>query len=491
MDLSHSALRLDLLRRIGDLKVAVLGDAVLDLWHHGEVHRLGREAPVPVLEEGDQDASPGGAANCAVNTAALGASTRFLGIVGDDPAGQALRVALGGAGVDTGLVVVDRGGATPAKHRLMSGEDQVGRFDTPGGRWSPPAHDALLGRLPALLEGADLLVVSDYGEGALPDPVPRVLADLLRDRALPVVLDGHDFARWAPCRPLAVTPNTAEALALLGLPADHPAPREVLTVRSGQLFERTGAAMVLTTLDADGAVLHRPGHSAQHVPALASTARHTCGAGDTVTAAFGLALSAGADPVVAAELAQEAAAVTVECPGTCVCTAADLVARSGGVLPTQALRAVVERHRAAGRRVVFTNGCFDVLHVGHVRCLEQARRCGDVLVVGVNSDDSVRRLKGPERPIVPEHERAALLAALRPVDLVAIFEEDRPLSLLEAVRPDVYVKGGDYTPEMLEETPLVEALGGRVVTLDYLADHSSTELITRIRGRADDDRSPR
>lgn len=491
MHLLDSALRLDLLRRIAGLRVGVLGDAVLDLWHHGEARRLGREAPVPVLEEGARDASPGGAANCAVNTAALGARTRFLGIVGDDAAGQTLRTALVNAGVDAGLVVVDTGSLTPAKHRLMSGADQVGRFDTPGGRWSPTAHHTLCERLPALLEDLDLLVVSDYGGGALPDRVPAVLAGLLSDHRVPLVVDGHDFARWAPCRPDAVTPNTAEALALLGLPPDHPAPREVLTVRSGQLLERTGAGMVLTTLDADGAVLHRPGRSAQHAPALAMAARHTCGAGDAVTAAFALALAAGAEPAAATELAQEAAAITVECPGTCVCTAADLVARTGGVLPTEALAAAVERHRAAGRSVVFTNGCFDVLHLGHVRCLEQARRCGDVLVVGVNSDASVRRLKGPERPVVPEHERAALLAALRPVDLVAVFDEDRPVTLLETVRPDVYVKGGDYTPEMLEETPLVEALGGRVVTLDYLADHSSTEVITRIRASADDDRSPR
>lgn len=488
MDRHDTAARLALLRRIADLRVAVLGDALLDVWHHGDVHRLGREAAVPVLEEDGQDAAPGGAANCAVNAAALGARTRFLGIAGDDAGGQALRAALTAAGVDAGLLVVDPGAATPVKHRLMSGEEQLARFDTPGGRWSTAARQRLRDRLPALLDDVDLLVVSDYGGGALAGPVPDALAALLVDIGVPLVVDGHDFARWAGCRPLAVTPNAAEALALLDLPADHPAPREVLTVRSGRLLEHTGATMVLTTLDADGAVLHRPGMPVRHAPARAAAARHTCGAGDTVTAAFGLALAAGAAPEDAAELAQDAAAVTVGSPGTCVCTAADLTARVGGVVAEDALGAVVALHRSAGRRVVFTNGCFDVLHLGHVRCLEQASACGDVLVVGVNSDASVRRLKGPERPIVPDHERAALLAALAVVDLVAVFEEDSPVGLLELVRPDVYVKGGDYTADMLEETPLVEALGGRVVTLDYLADHSSTELITRIRSNTDDRR---
>ena len=491
MDQYDSAARLTLLDRISDLRVSVLGDAMLDLWHHGEVRRLGREAVVPVLEEDGQEPAPGGAANCAVNAAALGARTRFLGIVGDDPAGQSLRAALTAVGVDAGLVVVDRDASTPVKHRLMSGEAQLARFDTAGSRWSPAAHRQVLDRLVALLDDTDLLIVADYGGGALGDRLPEVLAGVLAEQAVPVVVDGHDFERWAVCRPTAVTPNTGEALALLDLPVDHPAPREVLTVRSAQLLERTGAAIVLSTLDADGSLLHAPDTRARHTPAQAARARHTCGAGDTVTAAFGLALAAGARPEDAAELAQEAAASTVERPGTCVCTAADLMARAGGVLPADAVAAAVARHRDAGRRIVFTNGCFDVLHVGHVRCLEQAREWGDVLVVGVNSDESVRRLKGPERPIVPDHERAALLAALATVDLVAIFEEDSPVGLLELVRPDVYVKGGDYTPDMLEETPLVEALGGRVVTLGYLADHSSTELITRIRSHADQGRRPR
>ncbi|MGN6250196.1 MAG: D-glycero-beta-D-manno-heptose 1-phosphate adenylyltransferase [Marmoricola sp.] len=483
MDTFDAASLTALLRRIADLRVAVLGDALLDLWHHGEVRRLGREAAVPVLEESVEEPSPGGAANCAMNVAALGARTRFLGIVGDDAPGQSLRGALTTAGVDAGLVVVDRGATTPVKHRLLSGESQLARFDTSGGSWSEVARRQLLDRLPALLDGVDLLVVSDYGSGALSAAAPDVLADLLGERTLPVVLDGHDFVRWAPVRPTAVTPNTAEALALLGLPADHPAPREVLTVRSEQLFARTGAAMVLTTLDADGAVLQRPGAPARHVPVRSAEARHTCGAGDTVTAAFALALAAGGPPEDAAALAQEAAAVKVARPATCVCTAADLVARSGGVLPAAALAAFVASHRDAGRRIVFTNGCFDVLHLGHVRSLEEARSWGDVLVVGVNSDASVRRLKGPDRPVVPDQERAALLAALRAVDLVVVFDEDSPIGLLETVRPDVYVKGGDYTADMLEETPLVEALGGRVVTLGYLADHSSTELISRIRSR--------
>jgi rfaE bifunctional protein nucleotidyltransferase chain/domain len=247
--------------------------------------------------------------------------------------------------------------------------------------------------------------------------------------------------------------------------------------------------MLLTTVDSDGTLLHRWGRRPHRTRAVAHATQQTCGAGDTVSTAFALALAAGAEPDVAADLAQEAAGVVVDEPGTSCCTAAALLERSRrlddglGVTSSAQLRQHVAAHRAAGRRIVFTNGCFDILHAGHVEYLRQARALGDVLVVALNSDASVRRLKGEDRPIVPEAERAGLLAALRAVDHVVLFDTESPRDLIELVRPDVYAKGGDYNVDMLPEAPLVERLGGEVVLVDYVGGRSTTEIVERIRGQ--------
>jgi rfaE bifunctional protein nucleotidyltransferase chain/domain len=247
--------------------------------------------------------------------------------------------------------------------------------------------------------------------------------------------------------------------------------------------------MLLTTVDSDGTLLHRWGRPPYRTRAVAHATQQTCGAGDTVSAAFALALAAGAEPEAAADLAQQAAGVVVDEPGTSCCTAAALLDRSRGlddglgVTSTSELREQVAAHRAAGRRIVFTNGCFDILHAGHVEYLRQARALGDVLVVALNSDASIRRLKGEDRPIVPEAERAGLLAALRSVDHVVLFDTESPRDLIELVRPDVYVKGGDYNVDMLPEAPLVERLGGEVVLVDYIGGRSTTQMVERIRGQ--------
>ncbi|HEY0636792.1 MAG TPA: D-glycero-beta-D-manno-heptose 1-phosphate adenylyltransferase, partial [Pseudonocardiaceae bacterium] len=250
------------------------------------------------------------------------------------------------------------------------------------------------------------------------------------------------------------------------------------------LHEATGAATVVVTLDRDGAVVFAGEEPPYRTWARPAPDNHASGAGDTFLAALTVALAAGLPMATAAELAQAAADVVTGRPGTAACTAADLRTRVGaqrGAVDQDRLAHLLAEHRAAGRRVVFTNGCFDVLHRGHVAYLNQARRLGDVLVVAVNGDDSVRRLKGPDRPVNGAADRAAVLAALSCVDHVTIFEEDTPVELLRRLRPEVYAKGGDYTIDRLPEAPVVAGYGGRVCILDHLADRSTTAVIARIR----------
>ncbi|GAA3759831.1 hypothetical protein GCM10022225_51660 [Plantactinospora mayteni] len=272
----------------------------------------------------------------------------------------------------------------------------------------------------------------------------------------------------------------------------------VAQARLAELRERTGADVVAVTLDAEGAVVGGADGRSRRSHATPVPASYAVGAGDAYLAAMTLALAADAPLPTAAQLAQLAATTTVSDTGTCVCLRADLLAALGSandepariVLDRDALVELVERHRAEGRAVVFTNGCFDVLHRGHVRYLDQARDLGDLLVVAVNSDDSVRRLKGTDRPVNPVEDRVAVLAALSCVDHVVVFEEDSPTALIEAVRPDVYVKGGDYPPDMVPEAPLVRRLGGQVRTLGYVPDKSTSAVIDRIRSRAKESAHP-
>ena len=466
-------------------RVLVLGDAVLDIWLHGAAHRLGRDAPVPVVELRGRESVPGGAGNLAANLAALGGAVTLLTVVGDDPDGAVLLDALRARGVDVAAVVRDPRRRTPVKHRLASAGHTVARFDAePDGPLDARVEAGLCDAL-AGAGGYDAVVVADYGLGVL---TGAVRAALHRARPRRLVVDAHEPATWAGLAPDLVTPSVAEAAGALGEPvpvADRPAWG---VARRRELVARLGGPDVLLTLDVDGALLLPAGtgpvrRARAACPAPPSLA---CGAGDTFTAAATLARCLDVPAEAVLGVAQAAADVACAEPGTVVCDTAALTARlahadRGRVLTHPDLLAVLAEHRRRGHRVVFTNGCFDVLHRGHVAYLRQARALGDVLVVALNSDASVSRLKGPQRPVNPLADRAGVVGALECVDLVTSFEEDSPVGLVEQVRPQVYAKGGDYTPQMLPETPVVERLGGQVRILDYLSDHSTTAIVDRIR----------
>jgi len=466
-------------------RVVVLGDALLDGWLTGPARRLGRDAPVPVVDVASSTTEPGGAANVAANLAALGAEVELVSVFGDDPDGLTLRRALHEHGVRVNRSVIELERPTPAKRRLVAHGQVLARYDsTPVTPLRRSTEHAVAAAVTQACAGADAVLVADYGLGVLTDRVRRRLAGLRRRIPL-LVVDAHDLAPWGALRPDAVTPNVAEAAALLGVPVPD-AERAGWGLRHRRALTERAGGDVLLTLDVDGA-LHLPATGPVRAVAAdrAQPDALACGAGDTFTAAWTAATAAGLAAPEALALAQAAADVVVARPHTAVCSTAALTARlaaadRGTVLDHRDLLTALAEHRRAGHRVVFTNGCFDVLHRGHVAYLRQARALGDVLVVALNSDESVSRLKGPQRPVNPLTDRAGVVGALAGVDLVTAFAEDTPVDLLEAVRPDVYAKGGDYTPQMLPETPVVERLGGQVRVLDYLSDHSTTAIVARI-----------
>lgn len=463
--------------------IVVVGDAILDGWVSGECTRLCREAPAPVLDVAGRHCAPGGAANTAANLAALGAHAVLIAAVGDDADGALLRDQLRSAGVDVSGTVAVPGRMTATKRRLVAGGQLLARVDEIDDR--PLPASAVDGLRTALAATApDAVLVCDYGLG-LADSLTDALRALRPSVGL-FVVDAHDVHRWADLHPDLVTPNAAEAAAALG--SAVPDDPDDLRRRQADLHRVTGADCVVVTMDTRGSVLLSRDQPVHRTWARPVPDRQATGAGDTFAAAVCLARACGLPMTTAVELGQAAADVVVHDGGTAVCTTALLAERLGRLraasLEPEQLADRVAAHRLAGRRIVLTNGCFDVLHSGHVAYLNQAKQLGDVLVVGLNSDDGVRRLKGPGRPVNGVADRAAVVAALSCVDHVTVFDEDDATRLVELIRPDSYVKGGDYTPEMLPEAATVRRCGGDVRILDYLPERSTSAVIDRIRATA-------
>jgi D-beta-D-heptose 7-phosphate kinase/D-beta-D-heptose 1-phosphate adenosyltransferase len=474
--------------RFGDLKLLVVGDAILDVWMSGRAGRLCREAPVPVISLDHQQEVPGGAANAALNAAGLGAGVSLLSVVGSDQAGATLRERLRAAGVDTSQLVVQPSRGTLVKRRVMADGQLLVRVDE--GDEEPLGARAarrLADRLAESFAGHDAVLVSDYAAGTVGPGLISALGRLQSAAPRVVVIDAKDPAAYRGVGATAVKPNYQEATRLLGLDhLDGTSRRVEQLERDGQrILSVLGTRMAAVTLDTDGAVLFETGAPPYRTYAHPVPASRATGAGDTFASVLALALAAGCQVPAAGELASAAATVAVGQAGTAVCGGSALRMRVAGdrrrVTDLEGLRSAVERHRQEGRRIVFTNGCFDLLHRGHVAYLNQAKALGDVLIVAVNADASVCRLKGPGRPLNTLSDRMAVLAALSCIDHLVAFEDDSPAELLRVVRPDVLVKGGDYQRDGVPEGPLVEALGGRVEILPYLPNQSTTAMIQRIR----------
>lgn len=465
----------------------MVGDAILDCFLQGESSRLCREAPVPIVDIEQRRDVPGGAANTAANVARLGGETIFLTVIGQDEAGDRLQQLLSVQGVQTKEILRDRDRQTLIKQRVMAGDHLLVRFDQGSTEAiAPDLEVKLIQRLEQHFPTCDAVILSDYGYGILTPCVIDALARLQAKFPRVIVADSKHLQQYASVGVTAVKPNYGEAIALLQLPPVTGTARVTQITQAGQaVLSKTGAQLAAITLDVDGVLLFRRDAPPVHTSAVPAPSSHATGAGDTYVAALALVLAAGADPIAAATLAAAATAITTQEVGTTCCNPLalrrSLVDTRKRIQDQAELLIVVEQHRRLGQRIVFTNGCFDLLHSGHVTGLEQARALGDLLIVGVNTDESIRQLKGDTRPVNQLGDRLTVLAALGCVDYVVPFGDLSPRELIRLIRPDVYAKGGDYTRQRLPETPLVEELGGNVVILPYVEQRSTTGLIQQIR----------
>ncbi len=480
----------EVLASLGEPHLLVVGDLAVDHYIGGDVERISPEAPIPILRVKAEHDGLGCAGSVAGIVRALGAEVTLIGAVGEDESASRLADLATAAGVQLQAVGLgDR--PTTHKTRLLASShtthQQVLRVDREStAPLGAGAAERLVAKVRAALPGTAALLLSDYGKGVLTPEVLAQLIALARAGGLPVVVDpkGTDYSRYRGAT--GITPNRSETRAATGIRVDTLEDAE----RAGaHLVDALDLEFALITLDREGMYLRPRDSTGVHLPTTPREVFDVTGAGDMVLGVLAIALASGATPTEAASLANVAAGLAVERLGVATITRREIGARlaltgeSAVVKRIDAHEAgvVADRHRAAGRRVVFTNGCFDILHAGHVRYLQAAKAEGDVLIVGLNADAGVRRLKGPDRPIHSEADRMEILAALACVDHVAIFEEDTPIALVEAVRPDVLVKGADWAEKGVVGREFVEAHGGRVVLVDLLEGRSTTATVDRIR----------
>jgi D-beta-D-heptose 7-phosphate kinase / D-beta-D-heptose 1-phosphate adenosyltransferase len=470
------------------LKVLVVGDLMLDRYIIGDVDRISPEAPVPVLRHAQRYARPGGAANVAMNLAGLGCGTLLAGFWGEDADGAELKGFLEEAGVDT-VGVVSTPLPTVSKTRIVGRMQQLLRLDIES-RERPSAADSqrLVERAEQLVSKVHAVVLSDYAKGALTNGLCERVIRAARRAGVPVLADPKtpDLSKYSGAT--VVCPNLSELSMATGVAA-----HEVEALLSAGEVQRVehGIDAIAVTMSEKGIRVLRDGLSF-HSPARAREVFDVSGAGDTVIATIAACLAAGLSMEASIELANLAAGIVVGKVGTVPIAHHELIAvltPSSGikgaekVLDGERLAARVAEWRAAGETIVFTNGCFDLLHVGHVTLLEDCHRFGSKLVLGLNTDASVQRLKGPTRPVIGERERARVMAALAAVDAVVLFDEDTPLELIRVVRPDVLVKGGDYTVETVVGHEDVRAAGGRVEIVPIVEGFSTTNIVRKLTGQ--------
>jgi len=481
---------ISLVSALAGARVLCVGDIMLDKFVSGEVERISPEAPVPVLRIARENAMLGGAGNVARNVVALGASVSLIATVGDDAAGEEIERLLLGLGHANPGLVIDENRPTAIKTRFLAGTQQMMRAD-----WettdalAEETGEAIIEAAQAALADHQVMVLSDYGKGVLGDGRAGRLIELAKAAGIPVVVDpkGRDYGVYRGAD--LVTPNRKELRDAAGAAATGV--DEVISAAAA-VRATSGLGAVLVTLSQDGMALVTEADS-HHLAAEAQEVFDVSGAGDTVVASIASALAAGASLLDAARLANVAAGIVVGKVGTAAAYMAEVIAtlhhqdisRAEAKLLSRAEACDrAEVWRCQGLKVGFTNGCFDLLHPGHVSLLAQARGASDRLIVGLNSDASVERLKGEDRPIQNEAARATVLASLQSVDMCVIFDEDTPLELIGALKPDVLVKGADYAMDQVVGAEEVKSWGGRVVLAELEEGFSTSATIARMAGDA-------
>ena len=471
----------------GDWKEAhilVVGDVMLDRYIWGDVERISPEAPVPVVRASRRSDQPGGAANVAMNVAGLGARVTLVGFAGRDADRETLDGCLERARVEAKLTTVSSH-PTTSKLRILGGQQQILRLDVERTSAYPDqSYTELTNSVSALLGEVQAVVLSDYAKGVLSESVCRAVIEGARERGIPVLVDPkhRDFSRYAGAT--TICPNLVELSAATGLSHKD---GEAMLAAAAAMLPALGLDYLTVTLSEKGIAVVRPERT-RVFPAVAKQVFDVSGAGDTVIATLALSLASGLPIEDAVPLANIAAGIVVSKVGTVPITRDELLNSLSPQIELQASEKVLELDRlvtrvhawrSQGEKVVFTNGCFDLLHVGHITLMEDARRQGDRLVVAINSDASVSGLKGPTRPVVREQDRGRVLAALAAVDAVVVFGEPTPIKLIEAIRPDVIVKGGDYTEASVVGAKEVRSWGGVVKIVPTVEGFSTTKLIAR------------
>ena len=470
-------------------RILVVGDLMLDEYVWGSVERISPEAPVPVLSVTSEEFTLGGAANVAKNIAVLGAQVAVAGVVGKGSQGRKLREELGKIGVEIDAVVEEAGRPTTRKTRIMAERQQMLRIDRETVREiSARSADALIGKVKERLPATDVLLISDYGKGVVTRRVVAELAAAATGAGKIAIADpkGMDYSKYSGLT--LITPNKKEAALASGIEIRDEA---TLHAAGRRLLEHVAVEKLLVTCGKDGMVFFERGAEPLRIGTRARQVFDVSGAGDTVAAVLSLMLAAGFGYPDAIRLANTAAGVVVGKVGTAAVTRAELLeALQPGLDPTAAkhkslaeMSATAGELRRKGKRVVLTNGCFDLLHAGHIRLFAASRAFGDVLVVALDDDASVRELKGAGRPVIGASERVRILSALDSVDYVIVFATRELDRVIEAVRPDVLTKGSNYENDTVIGRELVERLGGRVALVPVTESVSSTRIIATIKGK--------
>ena len=477
---------------LGSPKVLVVGDFLLDSYIYGDALRISPEAPVQVLKVVKKEYNCGGAASVAADIAALGAEPICIGTIGKDSNGQLLSKLLKEKGADISGLITLPTRPTTNKQRVIGlaqhrHRQQLLRIDE---ECSEPLnkedHEKILNIFKEKLSEADSVCLQYYNKGILTDEACREFINLAKQAGKKVLVDPpmeEDYSKYAGA--CLITPNRTEASKAVGFAIDS---IKIAEKAAGILLKKLDLEAVVITLDKEGAFLKTRDH-VEHLPTIPRNVYDVTGAGDVVLAILAVSLAAGQDYNTAVQLANIAGGIEVEKFGVVTVSVDEIVneiivnhrGKTGKIQGIDALISELELHRKQKEAIVFTNGCFDVLHRGHIEYLKFCKAQGDVVVLGLNSDSSVKSIKGPQRPINNQHDRAAVLAALETIDYIVIFEESDPLELIQKVRPDILIKGADWKDKGVIGREFVESCGGKVVLAELVDGKSSTDMIDKMR----------
>ncbi|HCE69509.1 MAG: bifunctional heptose 7-phosphate kinase/heptose 1-phosphate adenyltransferase [Geobacteraceae bacterium GWC2_55_20] len=469
-----------------EIRCLVVGDLMLDEYLWGKAERISPEAPVQVVDVLREELRLGGAGNVVNNLVALGAQVAVCSVIGDDQNGWSLLKEFGRRDVASDAIFLDPGRRTSRKTRVVAANQQIVRIDRESREALPAAFEKqICDWVAAHIREFQVIVLSDYSKGVLTPAVIAAIVSLAAETGIPVLVDpkGNDYIRY--CGATLLTPNRKEAEAASGIAIRD---ADSLTRAANAIMDTAGLRHLLITRSEEGMSLFSKGEDAVHIPTVAREVFDVSGAGDTVLAALAVGIASGCGMVEAARLANVAAGIAVGKLGTSIVTPQEIIEvvalshhdSDSKIKSRDVLALLIAAEQAKGKQVVFTNGCFDLLHAGHVKYLQKARGLGDLLVLGLNSDASVRRLKGAKRPLINEDERAHILAALYCIDYVTIFDEDTPLELIKALKPLILVKGGDYSLDGVVGRDIVEQYGGRVELVSFVDGKSTSNIIDKV-----------